>query len=197
MKVITAPQVYEPLDNDILCFLGGGITNCPDWQKDVIRYLEYTNPSNLVLFNPRREDFPINNPCAAREQIAWEFKNLDRADIFSMYFCAGESDQPICMYELGRHLQRIMSNYPYPEVTNRIAISIEDGYKRWNDVLIQTELALGLKDDCFVSIDATPYDHAEDILVRYAYLKFGDSKRFKDKLLEYIKSMRNFRKDNK
>lgn len=200
MKVITAPQDYEPQEHDIRCFLAGGITNCHDWQKEVIEYLQYVNPGNLIIFNPRRENFPINDPNAAKEQITWEFENLNKADIFSMYFCSGESDQPICMYELGRHLERMLKDYPFIEIFDRIVVSVEDGYRRKNDVIIQTELAFGSRlafeypDDCFVTTHATPFDHAGEILIRYAWLKFGDTNRFDDKLKEYRKAMHDCRR---
>ena len=196
MKVITAPQDYEPQEHDILCFLAGGITNCDDWQKEVIECLQYVNPGTLIVFNPRREDFPIHDPIAAKEQITWEFENLNKADIFSMYFCSGESDQPICMYELGRHLERMIKDYPYIEIADRIVVSVEDGYRRKNDVIIQTKLALERPDYRFVTTHATPFDHAEDILIRYACLKFGGTNRFTDKFTEYRKAMRDFRREH-
>ena len=140
MRVITAPEIIEKKDNEKYVFLAGGITNCPDWQNDIIERLEHLRSSNLVVLNPRREDFPIHDPSAAYKQIEWEFEALEKADIFSMHFCSGESDQPICMYELGRNILRMQMKYP-SDWENRIIISVEEGYSRKNDVLIQTELA--------------------------------------------------------
>jgi len=87
---------------------------------------------NAVLLNPRRENFPIHDPSAAREQIKWEFHALNNCDIFSIWFSRGPSVQPICMYELGRHLALCGRN--------RIVIDVEPGYKREQDVRIQVEL---------------------------------------------------------
>ena len=146
MKVITAPEEYDCKDKDVICFLAGGITNCSDWQQEVIKELKNMENGgaymdNLVIINPRRESFPIDDPNAAEEQIEWEFKWLQRANIFSMYFCTGESDQPICMYELGRNI--VMMQWKFDATwKNRIVISIEDGYKRQQDVNIQTKLAI-------------------------------------------------------
>ena len=36
MKIITAPEIYRDSSN-IACFLAGGITNCPNWQNEVIK----------------------------------------------------------------------------------------------------------------------------------------------------------------
>jgi hypothetical protein len=144
MRVITAPEVIEKKDNEKYVFLAGGITKCPDWQKDVIEYLEHLRSDDMVVLNPRRENFPINDPSAAYKQIEWEFDALEKADIFSMYFCSGKSDQPICMYELGRNILRMQMKYP-SDWEHRIIISVEEGYSRKEDVLIQTELACANK----------------------------------------------------
>lgn len=106
MRVITAVENYELEDNEVVVFLAGGITNCPNWQENVINELRSSKDDleNLVIMNPRRENFPIEDPNASKQQIAWEFCGLEACDIFSMYYCDGPSDQPICMYELGRNI---------------------------------------------------------------------------------------------
>ena len=80
MKVITAPEKYIEKPGDVRCFLAGGICNCPEWQQEVIKYLrefdvDKNHPNNeLIIFNPRRESFPINNPDVTEEQIAGNLK---------------------------------------------------------------------------------------------------------------------------
>lgn len=134
MRVITAPEDLTVNPNEISCFLAGGITNCPEWQDEVISMLK--DEDNLVLFNPRRKNFPIHDPNASEEQIKWEFRALSNCDIFSMYFCAGESDQPICMYELGRNL----AIRQLRKKLDNVIITVEPEYKREADVYIQTDL---------------------------------------------------------
>lgn len=144
MKIITAPQSFTKKENDILLFLAGGIQNCKEWQKEFIGYCNEFNPQygqDLVIFNPRRDNFPIGDPNAAREQITWEFDWLEQVDIFSMYFDGPTvSDQPICFYELGRHLNRMITKWPN-EYQNRIVLTVSPEFKRVQDVIIQTELA--------------------------------------------------------
>ena len=146
MKVVVAPEKYELQAGEVACFLAGGITNCPEWQTDVIKNFEAYDKQfkgeldHLVLFNPRRENFPIDDPNASEEQIAWEFKWLQQMDIFSMYFTAGPSDQPICLYELGRNLVRMEQKFP-ANFQDLVVISCDKGYKRFQDVKIQTSLA--------------------------------------------------------
>ena len=184
MKVITAPEEYEREQDDVFCFLAGGISNCPDWQQEVIKELGKADFEHLIVFNPRRESFPINDENAAKEQIEWEFKYLEEADIFSIYFCASESDQPICMYELGRNLALINKKYSSPYDVDHIVVSVEDGYKRKNDVNIQTNLAL--KRDWFAELNATPKIHAAEIGLSYicCYTAFntGRSAKFGEEL---------------
>lgn len=98
MKVITALDEFNNHDYDgqydtgIKCFLAGGITGCQDWQQTVISQLEEYDRNNnnilsdLVVFNPRRKNFPIDDPAASLEQIKWEFKHIELTDIFSMFF---------------------------------------------------------------------------------------------------------------
>lgn len=143
MRVIVAPEIYAPQEGDVTCFLAGGITNCWEWQEAVINELRNQesrglNLDHMVLFNPRRKNFPIDDPNASEEQIEWEFENLTRCDIFSMYFCADNSDQPICMYELGRNLA-LRSN-DFDKAFNCV-VTVEKGYRRENDVRIQMRLA--------------------------------------------------------
>lgn len=133
MKVLTAP---EPLRCDDLpaVFLAGGITGCPPWQDEVIDFLRPYDAG--VILNPRRKNFPIHDPNAAREQIEWEFHALNMADLFSIWFAGGDSVQPIALYELGRH---VMAQY-YTNDLETVVIGVDNGYKRAQDVFIQMEL---------------------------------------------------------
>lgn len=163
MHIITAPS-YESYDNDIKVFLAGGITNCIDWQMDVLNNLDYLNARsyNISIYNPRRKDFDVHNPNAAEEQIAWEFENLNNMDIFSMYFANSESVQPICFYELGRHLEKMKNRFP-DDYLDRIVITVNDSFSRKNDVITQCKLALG-KDIIKVCPDYNTTYHALDII---------------------------------
>ena len=153
MEVITAP---EPLyvGPEPTVFLAGGITNCPWWQDDVIAMLANYDG---VVYNPRRRDFPMDDPNAANEQITWEFKALNECNIFSMWFSDADSDQPICMYELGRHLVRFTA---VPGMESRVIIGVEPGYRRAQDVEIQTRLVSPLIAD---GISSSLEEHAANI----------------------------------
>jgi hypothetical protein len=79
-------------------FLAGGITGCPDWQENIVHLLKDTNAR---IFNPRRANFPIHDPSAAKNQIAWEYYYLANCDHISFWF-PKESLCPIVLFELGR-----------------------------------------------------------------------------------------------
>lgn len=171
MKIITAPETYKYNESDIKVFLAGGITNCPDWQSKVINYLnniDFDLLSKLVVFNPRRKDFPIHDKSAAFQQIEWEYNMLEKCDIFSIYFSSGESDQPICMYELGRNILRMQMKYPV-DWQDRIIISVEDGYRRKQDVLIQTGLATQnmISINTQISPSICLEEHVDNIIRKY------------------------------
>ena len=183
MKVIKAPEEYEMKKGDVICFLAGGISNCATWQDEVIDFLKYKedkyNLDRLVIMNPRRESFSEDSSFEeVEEQIKWEFKWLSRCDIFSMYFCACESVQPICMYELGRNIHKMMIDCP-SSYGERIIIGVEPGYKRERDVIIQCKLATGLN---LVDKYASPERHAERILEEYINI-IGTPKVIKPKQL--------------
>lgn len=126
-KTITAPESFEE-NGELKLFLAGGISNCPDWQSEMIDKLSDTK---LNLFNPRRKNFPMDDPDAANEQITWEFNWLKRADVISFWFSEG-SMNPIVLYELGMW----GNSRKIP-----IFIGVHPKYERLQDVMIQTSLA--------------------------------------------------------
>ena len=166
VQIITAPSIELPKFKSV--FLAGGITNCKEWQKEVIENLKYEEYKDVSLFNPRQEHFDVSDKSASYKQILWEFERLEKMDIFSIYFCNNNSDQPICMYELGRNIVRMQNRFP-SDWEKRIVISVEDGYRRKADVLIQTELATLNK--VFVDTNATPDLHSQYIMRAISSIK--------------------------
>ena len=128
--IIEAPNEVYSIENknNIKLFLAGGITNCSDWQSYVVS--ELNSIENLTVYNPRRKNFPINNPKAAEEQITWEFIHLVDSTIILFWFAKG-SLNPIVLFEYGAH--GIFSNRP-------IIVGTDPEYERKEDVIIQTKL---------------------------------------------------------
>lgn len=126
MIYIEAPSQAHYHGDAPSVFLAGGIMGCPDWQSEMVNLLW---DAGLVLLNPRRKDFPMGDPLAAQAQIEWEHDRLRLADWILFWFPASTLC-PIVLYELGAWS---MTDKP-------IAIGIEPGYQREQDVRIQTAL---------------------------------------------------------
>lgn len=122
-RYIEAPAEHE--DSTPAVFLAGGITGCPDWQE-AARHMLDSLP--IAILNPRRENFPIEDPSAAAGQVAWEFEHLSRADVVLFWFPdSGPITQPIALYELGAHAA----------AGKRIVVGCDRGYVRRMDVVLQ------------------------------------------------------------
>ena len=123
-----APSVINFVGTDIpKLFLSGGITGCPDWQKEVVNSL---SSKNVIVFNPRRKSFNIKDSSETYKQIKWEHDRLLESDIISFWFCK-DTLQPIVLFELGK--------YGFDK-TKKLVVGIEPGYLRSIDVLVQVKL---------------------------------------------------------
>ena len=91
--------------------------------------VELLKPSPWIILNPRRANFPIDNPDASKQQIAWEHKHLRLASAILFWF-PQETICPITLYELGAFS---MTNKP-------LFIGVHPNYFRRQDVEIQTGL---------------------------------------------------------
>lgn len=123
MQIIEAPHEF-PQTADI--FLGGAISNCPDWQSDVIDLLKDTPGTAL---NPRRKG--KYNADIADEQITWEYHALRAVDTVFFWF-PKETLCPITLLELGVFTQRTQT---------RLIVGTHPDYARRFDVIKQLELA--------------------------------------------------------
>lgn len=130
--IIEAPKDVYSLENNenAKLFLAGGITNCPDWQAEMIDHLK--DIRDLTIFNPRRANFPINDPNASEEQITWEYNKLKESKFILFWFAQG-SLNPIVLYELGR--------WGNSQLDKKIWIGVDPLYERKQDVEIQTRLS--------------------------------------------------------
>src|SRR5215471_1888479 len=102
MREVKAPS--EP-EFDMRIFLAGSIEagKAEQWQERIVRAM--SGVSNLVILNPRRDDWDgsweqrADNPQFF-EQVSWELDMLDAADIVVMYL-APDTKSPISLLELG------------------------------------------------------------------------------------------------
>lgn len=131
---VFTPEHHLPSSNSLKqgIFLAGGITGCPDWQKEAIIQLKPHLQENTVIFNPRRQFFdPDQKDQTLETQILWEFQALQLAHSILFWF-PKESICPIALFELGKYLV-IKGNKP-------LFVGTEPGYVRSAD--LQYQLAL-------------------------------------------------------
>ena len=129
MIYIESPNDHGIPAGSVSVFLAGGIQNCPDFQTEICGQLKGLT-DDLIVFNPRRVNFPIHDPSAAEDQIRWEFTMLRRATLISFWF-PKETLCPIVLLELGSW---IVQKKP-------LVIGVHPDYVRLQDVTIQTALA--------------------------------------------------------
>lgn len=158
MTVTKSPQRLLPnLMGGIKVFLGGGISNCADWQTKFVSMfpLEYW----VNFLDPRRDDFDITNSKMSEEQIDWEDVALRSADVILFWF-PPETMCPITLFELGKYV------YQGTHTTRRhVVVGCDPNYTRKFDVEYQLGLDTkikvatsleGLKDN-LCKLLSTPY----------------------------------------
>ena len=88
-------------------FLAGSIEmgKAEQWQERIVATLSAAGSGDLVILNPRRDDWDdsweqrADDPRFA-EQVGWELDMLDAADVVVMYFAPG-TKSPVSLLELG------------------------------------------------------------------------------------------------
>lgn len=133
MQYIEAVSDEKPKFKSI--FLAGGISGCRDWQKDLVAAIAQAD-LDVSVINPRRENFPIDDPDAAEEQITWEYERLRDADMVSFWFDDGTLC-PITLFEYGGALERALTADDKGGV---VVAGVAPKYERKQDVEIQTRL---------------------------------------------------------
>lgn len=101
-----APVYYRPQRCDApAVFLAGGISGIAErWHARAIEVLSGA-PRPVVILNPNRAAFPIEDPNAGWGQVSWEQHHLHLAAITLFWFAASDANvttQPIAMFELGQ-----------------------------------------------------------------------------------------------
>ncbi|WP_254509435.1 nucleoside 2-deoxyribosyltransferase domain-containing protein [Anatilimnocola floriformis] len=123
MRQVQAPE--ECAEQGTTVFLAGGISDTENWQAVVIAQLRNT-PG--VIANPRREEYEPSD-AVGREQIAWEYRHLQRAGLVAFWF-PPETLCPIALFELGACCS---SRVP-------LIVGAHPGYRRRFDLVEQLSL---------------------------------------------------------
>ena len=149
MKLIAAPDQSPILSKEKTLFLAGGISNCRDWQRDMIEKLK---KENLTLINPRRENWDMNaDPEESARQIEWEHMMIGISKGIMFWF-PNETLCPITLFELGAALR----------THTNIFIGCDPDYKRKFDVEVQVSL---VRSD--ITVHSSLDDLANDIIANF------------------------------
>lgn len=127
MVEIKPPATYEP-KGGYKIFLAGSIEmgKAIDWQTRAAKAFE--DIRGVFILNPRRDDWDaswvqsIDNP-QFNEQVSWELKGLEDADLILYYFVPG-TQSPISLLELGL----------YANMNKMIVVCCPEGFWRKGNV---------------------------------------------------------------
>lgn len=125
---------YEPGDNKLLNEHWRFLLSAYDYALDMADNNRTVKPElnpHLIVYNPRRAAFDIENDKMSEEQIAWEFRQIAAASAVSFWF-TNETLQPITLFELGKCLEK---------KDKTLFIGYDPGYARAKDLEIQIGLA--------------------------------------------------------
>jgi hypothetical protein len=128
-----APDQLPPSFENPSVFIAGGISNCPDWQTEIISVM---NTEKFDVINPRRDTGFDKTGAIAEAQITWEHRALSMVDACVFWFPC-ETLCPITLFECGSMLQKAA----YHSV--QLVIGWHPEYQRAFDLEIQ----IGLRTD--------------------------------------------------
>lgn len=127
MEHIKSPDRTTYTKNNHYVFIGGGITGCPNWQKEMVE--RFKDVENIVLFNPRRDDFDVRDPSVNDQQLQWEHDHIFASDAVLFWF-PFEGRCIITMYELGM----------CAALGKKMFVATHPGYERRYDVVTQMKM---------------------------------------------------------
>lgn len=134
MIELKAPQRAGVITGVKKVFLAGSIEmgKAEKWQDRLANGLE---DKNVVLFNPRRDDWDsswVQDPTPGtqfHDQVSWELEHIQRSDLVVFYFDPA-TQSPITLLELGYVIGS----------GKRALVCCPDGYFRKGNVVITSKL---------------------------------------------------------
>lgn len=127
MQVVKAPDKDHSVETDIPRLFLAGCANT-NWRKSFTESLE---GMDVIVYDPKRDNWDDMTDKDSFEQIKWEFENLRKSDIIVFWFNKG-SVCPITLLEYG--MWGLSKGTP-------IVVYIENGYEKEKDIILQTLLA--------------------------------------------------------
>lgn len=112
-------------------FLGGSIEmgKAEDWQTKIVKHFDKPEYEELILFNPRRDDWDsswVHDPTPGTKfhgQVTWEIEAQDHSDL-NVYYFVEDTMSPITLLELGAYSK------------GNTIVRVTEGYERYGNVVI-------------------------------------------------------------
>jgi hypothetical protein len=132
-KYIEAPVDYEweVLDGPVV-YVAGGITGADDWQHHYAVPRLLGSPYPVVVVNPRRHEFNVDDDAMHAEQVVWEYRhlNLEQNTVVMVWFPDSRVEHPIAWFEFGMALARTGRG-------RQLVVGCHPNYVRAKDVRLQ------------------------------------------------------------
>lgn len=137
--VVKAPAPWPMNRGAISVFLAGSIEmgTAVDWQTHLTMRLTEGLPAevDLTILNPRRDDWDaswrqVMDDTQFFEQVDWELRGLEVADVIAMYFAPG-TKAPITLLEYGLYA-RVSGRLR--DATHKLIVCCPDGFWRKGNV---------------------------------------------------------------
>lgn len=125
-----SPDILPPSFSKPSIFVAGGISDCPDWQEDIVSIIDL---SKYDVINPRRVGGFDRTGATAEAQITWEAYALDRVSTYLFWF-PKETLCPITLFELGKVLEMAK------QASISIIVGWHENYAREFDLRVQLRL---------------------------------------------------------
>lgn len=164
MRIIQSPEYEKLTYPDKSLFLAGGISNCNNWQNEIIEiFQKKVNDEKLVIVNPRRDEgIDFQDVKESTGQIMWEHSYLDQAKHILFWFPA-ESVCPITLFEYGKYLYKKEGPRRRDGCSGpsnlQISVGTHPDYIRKLDISVQTMLVCDL-----IKVHLTLDDLVEDVI---------------------------------
>lgn len=100
-----------------------------EWRKEFLTYFDEKN--HILFYDPKRDNWDVNNKEFMEQQIFWEFTNLRKSNVVVFWFNGG-SVCPITLLEYG--LWGLSKGTP-------VVIGVSSDYEKKDDIYLQTRLA--------------------------------------------------------
>ncbi|MFJ5229608.1 nucleoside 2-deoxyribosyltransferase domain-containing protein [Kitasatospora sp. NPDC088391] len=135
LQVVGSLEQVPSVPDALTVFLAGGMRDCPDWRQWAVEALadQWRRSGTgrpVTVLSPSRA---VPGRAFSPELVRWEHEALRSCDIVLFWFPRGNEkapEQPIALYELGVAAATFKP----------IAVGVEPGYARSNDVTTQLRL---------------------------------------------------------